>query len=280
MAITVAEHLGAEVVSADSMQVYRGLDVGTAKPTLIERRGIPHHLIDVADPEEDFSVARFAALGREVLARATTPLVIAGGSGLHFRALVDAMSFAPTEPELRAALEEEEHEALVQRLIRADPGAPTLVDLANPRRVVRALEILELTGETPSARASTAEAEDLRRYVPRAPFTAVGIDPGDLLNERVDQRLASMRRGGLFEEVARVWDRMGRNARTAVGYREVAAHLGGEVDAETAIAAAARATKRLARRQRTWFQRDPRIRWIPWRDDPEDLARRVLEALS
>jgi tRNA dimethylallyltransferase len=280
VAVTVAEQLGAEIVSVDSMQVYRGMDIGTAKPTMIERRGIPHHLIDVADPEDDFSVARFAALGRAIMESAQVPLLISGGSGLHFRALVDPMSFAPTDPGLRAALETEGDESLVTRLIEADPDAPTHVDLANRRRVVRALEIHQLTGETPSSRAATAEADDLRRYVAATPFTAVGVDPGELLDERVDHRLAMMRRGGFVEEVARLWDRMGRTARTAVGYREIASHVEGEVDADTAFVAASRSTKRLAKKQRTWFQRDPRIRWIPWLESPDDRATRVLEALS
>jgi tRNA dimethylallyltransferase len=146
--------------------------------------------------------------------------------------------------------------------------------------VVRALEIEALTGETPSSRARTAEADDLRRYVPVVDFTAIGLDPGDRLDERVDQRLGLMRAGGFVEEVRRLWGRMGRNARTAVGYREIAEYLGGEVSEETALVNAARATRRLARKQRTWFQRDPRIRWIPWLEGAEDRGTRVLEALS
>jgi tRNA dimethylallyltransferase len=280
LAIHVADRLGAEIVSVDSMQVYRGMDIGTAKPTLIERRGITHHLIDVADPEEDFTVARFARMGRQVMAAAGGPLVITGGSGLHFRALVDPMSFAPTDPGLRASLEAEAPESLVERLSAADPDVMTHVDLANHRRVVRALEVFELTGATPTSRAKTAEAKDLRRYVAEIPFVAVGVDPGGMMDERVDRRLAEMRQGGWVEEVRALWHRMGRTARTAVGYPEMAAHAEGRVDADTAFRDAARATKRLAKKQRTWFQRDPRIRWIPWLDDPEDRARRVMETLD
>ncbi|MCI0425834.1 MAG: tRNA (adenosine(37)-N6)-dimethylallyltransferase MiaA [Actinobacteria bacterium] len=276
----VAEMMGAEVVSVDSMQVYRGLDVGTAKPTVIERRGIPHHLIDVAEPSQDFTVADYARMGREIIEQADTPLVISGGSGLHFRSLVDPMSFAPTDDHLRANLESKELGSLGGELERADPEARRHVDLANKRRVVRALEIWHLTGETPTQRAASAEAEDLRRYVSRYPFSAVGLDPGGLLEARVDIRLAEMRSGGLPVEVSKMWPLMGRNARTAVGYGEIAKYLDGVVDLETAFANAARATKRLARKQRTWFQRDPRIRWIPWLESEEERLLRVMETLK
>jgi tRNA dimethylallyltransferase len=280
MAVEVAERLGGDVLSVDSMQVYRGMDVGTAKPDLLERRGVAHHMIDVSDPEDDYTVAEFARVGREILSEAEVPTVVSGGSGLHFRAIVDPMSFAPTDSALRKVLESEDLPALVARLTAVDPDVAAHVDLSNRRRVVRAVEIHELTGETPSARAASAEAEDLRRYVARVPFTAVGLDPGELLDERIERRLAQMREGGMVAEVARLWDRMGRNARTAVGYREVAAHVAGQVDERTAFGDAARSTRRLARKQRTWFRRDPRIRWIPWVDDPGERTRRLLEALG
>lgn len=277
--MTVAEELGGEVLSVDSMQVYRGMDIGTAKPTLIERRGITHHMIDIADPEEEFSVARFATLGRQIIDTAPVPVVICGGSGLHFRALVDPMSFAPTEPTLRSDLESLDPEVLVERLIGLDPEAGDHVDLANPRRVVRAMEIHALTGETPSLRARSAEAEELRRFVAQVEFMALGIDPGDELEARIDRRLGSMRAGGLVDEVRELWGRMGRTARSAVGYRQIGAFLESEIDLEAAFAAASQATKRLARKQRTWFQRDPRIRWIPWVADPVRLGERIMEAL-
>ena len=177
--IRLAEHYDGEIISVDSMQVYRGMDIGTAKPNMLERRGIPHHLIDVADPGEEFSVARFRRLGRTVLAETTAPVVVVtGGSGLHFRALVDPLSFAPTDPGLRSELEATEGEVLVEELLQVDPSARSIVDLANSRRVVRAVEIFRLTGETPSSRAGTAVAEDVRRYVPEIEFSAVGVDPG------------------------------------------------------------------------------------------------------
>ncbi len=263
------------------MQVYRGMDIGTAKPTMLDRRGIPHHLIDVAEPEDEFSVARFRHLGREILSGTEAPvMIITGGSGLHFRALVDPMSFAPTDPEMRAELEGRESAALVEELLAVDPGARSHIDLANPRRVLRALEIYELTGETPTIRAATALAEDVRRYVPEIGFEAVGIDPGSSLEGRIEARLARMRAGGVVEEVRSLASRLGRTARTAVGYREILGALAGEISVDDAFDRAASNTKRLARKQRTWFQRDPRIRWIPWIDDLDLRTSRIMETID
>lgn len=262
------------------MQVYRGMNIGTAKPTIIERRGVTHHLIDVVDPDQEFSVADYRRLGREVIDSSPDPLIIAGGSGLHFRALVDPMSFAPTDEELRQELENRPLDIVVAELSDLDPEAARYVDLANKRRVVRALEIARLTGETPSFRARSAEAEDLRRYVPDIEFSAVGIDPGSALDERIDQRLDEMRRGGLVEEVKGLRGRLGRTARSAVGYREILDHLAGESTLEEAFDAIAQNTRRLARKQRTWFQRDPRIRWIPWMEDEADRVERAMEILT
>jgi tRNA dimethylallyltransferase len=281
VAIRLAEELDAEIVSVDSMQVYRGMDIGTAKPTMLERRGIPHHLIDVVEPEDDFSAAEFRRLGRRVLSESRVPvLIITGGSGLHFRSLVDPMSFAPTDRELRAELEGREEGGLVEELLTVDPAARSYVDLANSRRVIRAVEIYQLTGETPSKRASTALAEDVRRYVPEVGFEAVGIDPDGALETRVDLRLARMREGGLIDEVRRLAPRLGRTARGAVGYREIISALDDEMPMDEAFARASTNTKKLARKQRTWFQRDPRIRWIPWIEDLDQRTRRVLETFG
>lgn len=276
-AIEIARRLGAEIISADSMQVYRGMNVGTAKPTVIERRGVVHHLIDVVEPEYEFSVADYRRLGRDVIESSTVPLIITGGSGLHFRALVDPMSFAPTEVGLRAELDDKTLDEVTAELTELDPEAWRHVDLANKRRVVRALEIARLTGETPSRRAQSAEAEDVRRYVPDIEFSAVGIDPGSALDERIDRRLDEMRRGGLLEEVVALQGRLGRTARSAVGYREILDHLAGELTLEEAFDAIAQNTRKLARKQRTWFQRDPRIRWIPWMEEVSDRVERAME---
>ena len=281
IAVRLAERFDAEVISIDSMQVYRGMDIGTAKPSALERRGIPHHLIDVAEPEDEFTVAEFRRLGHLALESvAGSTVIISGGSGLHFRALVDPMSFAPTDPDLRATLERLEAGKLVSSLLAVDPVAGSVVDLANQRRVIRAFEIYQLTGETPTVRAGMAAAEDVRRYVPEVAFEAVGVDPGEALESRIHARLAAMREGGLLEEVRRLGDRLGRTARNAVGYREIQSALRGEFTMDEAFSRAASNTRKLARRQRTWFQRDPRIRWIPWIEDPDERARRVEETFA
>ena len=262
------------------MQVYRGMDVGTAKPTIIERRGVTHHLIDVADPEGEFSVADYRRLGRAVIEASATPLIVTGGSGLHFRALVDPMSFAPTDQSLRAELEGRPLDDVVAELTSFDPEAGSHVDLANKRRVVRALEIALLTGETPSSRALSSEADDLKRYVPDIEFTAVGVDPGSATDHRIDRRLDDMRRGGLVEEVMGLAGRLGRTARSAVGYREILDHLDGKSSLNEAFAAIGQNTRKLAKKQRTWFQRDPRVRWIPWMDEEPERVERVMEVFA
>ncbi len=281
LAVRLAETLSADVLSVDSMQVYRGMDIGTAKPSVLERRGVPHHMIDVVDPEEDFSVAEFRALGRRALESSSAPaVIIAGGSGLHFRALVDPMTFAPTDPAVRRALESEDVRSIASRLLGIDPLAGAHVDLANPRRVIRAMEIYELSGETPSRRAATDEAEEVRRYRSEIAFRAVGVDSGAELEMRVERRVARMREGGLFEEVSRLKPRMGRTASRAVGYRELIEAIEGRSDLDAAFQMVTHNTKKLARKQRTWFQRDPRIRWIPWMGDIDDRVARALEAFQ
>lgn len=280
LAIEAARSLGAQVISVDSMQVYRGMDIGTAKPTVIERRGVVHHMIDVAEAEDEFSVAEFRRQGRAIIKTSRVPLIITGGSGLHFRALVDPMSFAPTDPGLREELESTDVTVLIEELAKADSRAGEHVDLGNTRRVVRAVEIFRLTGETPSQRAHSAEAEDLRRYKPDLDFTAVGIDPGSLLDERIDRRLSQMREGGLVSEVRGLEKRMGRTAASAVGYREILDHLNGEIALDRAFEAISRNTRKLAKKQRTWFQRDPRIHWIPWLVDADERVERILEYVN
>lgn len=256
------------------------MDIGTAKPSVIERRGVRHHMLDVVNPENNFSVAEFRHHGRKIMDAAEVPLVIAGGSGLHYRALVDPLSFAPTDASLRGELEDVDLDELVAELVAADPLAGTHVDLANPRRVLRAVEVVRLTGETPSFRSGTAEAEDIRNYKPEIEFTAVGVDPGDQLDERVDQRLMKMEEAGLVEEVKSLKSRLGRAAGSAVGYREILASTDGAMPLDQAFQAIARNTKKLAKKQRTWFQRDPRIRWIRWHSESDERINLTLEAMT
>ncbi len=279
----LASRLGAEILSLDSMQVYRGMDVGTAKPTPEDRARVPHHLIDLAEPEDEFTVAEFQAAGREVLdalAGDGVPALVAGGSGLHFRALVDPLDFPPTDPGVRAGLEALPAPEARRRLERADPDAAAHVDLANPRRVLRALEVLELTGLTPSRRAGRPEAAALREYRPAVPLEVLGIDPGDALADRAAARIEHMHELGLLDEVRELAPRLGRTARQAVNYKELLPVVAGEASLDDGKDAQLRATLALAKRQRTYFGRDPRITWLPWHDDPARRADAAWAALQ
>jgi tRNA dimethylallyltransferase len=258
----VARRSGALILSVDSMQVYRGMDIGTAKPTVDDRRAVPHAMIDLADPDEEYSVARFQREARRRMAGWAGPVVIVGGSGLHFRAVVDPLEFPPTDGVLRAELEAAPPAVLVAELERADPDAGQLVDLGNPRRVIRAVEILRLTGRTPSRRARSEEAESVRTYRSVVPLAVIGLDPGEEVAWRVRRRLSAMRRQGFLAEVESLADRLGRTACQAVGYRQLLDVVRGRTDLERGFASAERATMMLAKRQRTYFRRDPRIHWL------------------
>ena len=260
------------------MQVYRGMDIGTAKVSASLQRRVPHHLVDLVEPSQAFSVAQFQSVGRGVLddlERRGVKAIIAGGSGLHFRALVDPLDFPPTDDDLRAQLEAAQPEQLLAELLAADPGAAAHVDVANPRRVLRAVEIVRLTGVTPSLRAESPEADAVRAYRPVRPVHALGIDPGDRLPDRVEARLNAMLDAGLLDEVERLAPVLGHTARHAVGYKEFLEVVAGRRNVDEALALAVQATLALAKRQRTFFRRDPRIRWIPWHDD---AANRIAEA--
>ena len=279
----IARATGAEIVSVDSMQIYRGMDIGTAKPSTADRSAVRHHMIDVADPSEAYSVARFQEEGRRALDEARergSPVLVVGGSGLHFRSLVDPLVFAPSDHSVRSRLEGIPPAEAVSALLAIDPEAAGLVDLANRRRVARALEIHELTGETPTARAAAPEAVAVRTYQAQRAVAAVGIDPGSLLASRIAARFAGMMAGGLLDEVRGLAGRLGETARAAVGYRQMVRVVAGEWDEAYAVRRAVEATKALARRQRTFHRRDPRITWLQWDDDPAVLAERVSQALE
>ena len=278
----LAHRFAACIVSVDSMQVYRGMDIGTAKPPAQDRETVPHHLIDIADPEEAFSVAEFQVVGRAVLEGALGAgerVLIVGGSGLHFRALVDPLEFPPSDPAVRAEIEALPAEEAIARLLTGDPDAASRVDLANPRRVVRALEVLAVTGTTPTARAATPAAAAVRSYQGLWPVIGVGVDPGAALPERVRGRFSGMLEAGLLDEVESLAPRLGPTAAQAVGYREVLAVIRGECTLEQATRRAVDATTSLARRQRTFHRRDPRVRWLEW-DDEETLAARAASVLE
>lgn len=278
IALELARRSGAEIASLDSMQVYRGMDIGTAKPSPSEQAAVPHHLIDLAEPEEDFSAARFQAAGRAALDSAA-PMILAGGSGLHMRAIVDPLEFPPSDPQVRAAIDALDDDAARAELLAADPNAAEVLDLANPRRVQRAVEIVRLTGRTPSSRHADPSAAAVREYRPLIDFVAVGVDPGDGLEERAARRLEAMIDAGLLDEVAGLRHRLGRTAAQAVGYKELLPVVDGELSVDEGVAAAIRATVALAKRQRTFFRRDPRIRWIDWDDDPQVRLERAAAAL-
>ncbi|MBT8215419.1 MAG: tRNA (adenosine(37)-N6)-dimethylallyltransferase MiaA, partial [Acidimicrobiia bacterium] len=269
----------AEIVSVDSMQVYRGMDIGTAKPTPAERRRVVHHLIDVVDPGEDFSVADTQRIGRAAVAAAPGPAIIAGGTGLAMRAIVDPLEFPGSDAGVRAELEQADLAELQDRLVALDPDAADHVDLANPRRVIRALEIHAVGGRTPSERAATPAARAVRTYESLLEFRVVGLDPGAQLESRAVARFDAMLDAGLLEEVERVAPRLGRTAAQAVGYKELMGVVAGERSLPEARTDAITATMAVAANQRTYFRRDPRITWLEWHDDPAvrlERARREL----
>lgn len=271
----LAARFDGEIVSVDSMQVYRGMDIGTAKPTTAERESIPHHLVDIADPAEDFSVSEFQVAGRVALEDVATrgTAIIAGGTGLHFRALVDPLDFPPTDAAVRRDLEALDVGELRRRLLALDPTATEHVDVANPRRVIRAVEIHELTGETPTKRATSREGVAVRRYEPSVPFVGIGVDPGDVLRQRIVERFDAMLASGLLDEVAGLASRLGRVASQAVGYKELLPVVKGAAPLEEGRQAAIDATAALAKRQRTFFRRDPRITWL----DPGTSAQAAFD---
>jgi len=283
LAMAIAAGSGGEIVSVDSMQVYRGLDIGTAKPSRADRAAVRHHLIDIAEPEDSFTVAEHQRAGvvalDEIAERGSVPVVV-GGSGLHYRALVDPLEFPPADETVRAQIESMEPTDAVLALLEADPTAGASVDLANPRRVSRALEIYELTGDTPTARRAAPAAAAVGEYRPRVPLFSVGMDPREELAERITARFDRMLAEGLLEEVARLAPRLGVTAAQGVGYKELAPVVRGEMSLEDGRMSAIRATMALARRQRTFFRRDPRIRWIPWHDGPGHAVAAGLAAVA
>ncbi|MCC5035887.1 tRNA (adenosine(37)-N6)-dimethylallyltransferase MiaA [Streptomyces sp. WAC 00631] len=265
LGVGLALRLGGEVVNADSMQLYRGMDIGTAKLTPAERRGVPHHLLDVWDVTEAASVAEYQRLARaeidRLLAAGRAPVLV-GGSGLYVRGALDALEFPGTDPAVRARLEGELAEsgpgALHARLAAADPGAARAILPGNGRRIVRALEVIEITGRPFTASLPGPE--------PVYDTVQIGVDVGrPELDARIAARVDRMWEDGLVAEVRELEAaglREGRTASRALGYQQVLAHLAGECTEEQARDDTVRATKRFARRQDSWFRRDPRVHWL------------------
>lgn len=260
--MAVAARIGAEILSVDSMQVYRGMDIGTAKPSASDRVRVTHHMVDVADPADHFTVADFRAGARAAIAAATAETVlIVGGSGMHFRSVVDPMSFRPHDPTIRREIESAPLSSLIDELLAIDPHAGSRIDLANPRRVRRSVESWRVGGLRPSEWAATEEKSALHAYRAEIEFTGIGVDhPG--LAQRVSERLSLMRRDGFLGEVERLAPLMGPTARQAVGYRQLLEVVEGGFPVEEGFLAAERATMRVVKRQRTYFRRDPRLTWI------------------
>ncbi|AYG79935.1 tRNA dimethylallyltransferase [Streptomyces hundungensis] len=280
LGVFLAQQLGGEVVNADSMQLYRGMDIGTAKLTLGERGGVPHHLLDIWDVTEPANVATYQQLARaeidRLLAQGRTPVLV-GGSGLYVRGAIDVLEFPGTDPEVRARLEGELEEhgpgALHARLAAADPEAARAILPGNGRRIVRALEVIEITGRPFTANLPSHESV--------YDTVQIGVDVGrPELDERITVRVDRMWEAGLIDEVRALEERglrEGRTASRALGYQQILDAFAGECTEGEARAETVRATKRFARRQDSWFRRDPRVHWLSGAmEDRAELPRQAL----
>jgi tRNA dimethylallyltransferase len=290
LALAVAERAGGvEIVSLDSMQVYRGMDIGTAKPTRAERDRVRHHLVDVADPDEEWSAVRTQRLASaamaEIEARGNRALLV-GGTGLYVRAVVDGLRIPGGDADVRAAFLADTDTGVgltraYARLRSLDPQAAARIEPNNRRRIVRALEVIAVTGERFSS-----FGPGIDTYGP--PVVDVGLVglsmPREVLAPRIERRFAQMRAAGLVEEVAALAARpggMSLTAEQAIGYTELLAYVrGAEASLDAAFDAAIRRTRRFARRQRVWFERDPRIRWLATPANIDDLTPAILATWS
>jgi tRNA dimethylallyltransferase len=281
LSLDLAERLGGEIVNTDAMQVYRGMDIGTAKLPPAERRSIPHHLLDTVSVRDPATVAEFQGWAREVVddlrSRGRSPVLV-GGSALYTRAILDRFEFPGTDAGIRRELEEELERlgsgALHLRLQGLDPQAAARIIPGNGRRIVRALEVIALTG-----RPFSASLPKLEYHYDNAHQIGVRIDR-PTLDERIEQRVDRMFADGFIDEVDRLLSEGladGRTAGRAIGYREVTAYIRGELSRSEAIEQTKAATRRFARRQDSWYSKDPRIHWVDW-DDPDrvDIALAAL----
>ena len=282
LSLDLAQRLGGEIVNTDAMQVYRGMDIGTAKLPADQRRGIPHHLLDLLSVREPATVAEFQQWARESISelrgRGVVPVLV-GGSALYARAILDRFEFPGTDEGVRARLEAELAEfgaaALHARLAELDPEAASRLLPENGRRVVRALEVIELTGQPYSAALPTMEYAD-----PATVQIGLEIDR-PTLDARIEQRVAQMFADGLVAEVETLLAAglaEGRTASRAIGYREVSAYIAGELSLAEAQERTVIATRRFARRQDSWFRKDPRIVWLPF--DAPDLAEQAVAVVG
>ncbi|WP_214322130.1 tRNA (adenosine(37)-N6)-dimethylallyltransferase MiaA [Nonomuraea sediminis] len=275
LAVDIALRLGGECINSDSMQLYRGMDIGTAKLSKAEQRGVPHHLLDIWDVTVTASVAEYQRLVRPLIESLAVPVLV-GGSGLYVRAALDELEFPGTSAEIRTRLEAElaAGEPLYERLKALDPTAAAAILPSNGRRIVRALEVIELTGRPFSATMPSYDAV--------YPSVQIGLDvPRPELDARIELRVERMWQAGLVEEVRGLLGQglaEGRTAGRALGYAQVLRFLEGEWSEEQAMAETVRATRRFARRQESWFRRDPRVVWLPY--DAPDLLERSLALIG
>jgi tRNA dimethylallyltransferase len=283
VALGLAQRLGGEIVSVDSMQVYRGLDIGTAKPSPEERARVPHHLIDVAGVGEAFDAARFARLAGEAVAgiraRGRVP-ILCGGTGLYFRAFFEGLGQAPPgDAALRATLSSTPLPELLRELAERDPPTYSRIDRQNPRRVIRALEVIRLTGR-PFSEQRAEWDRGLQTGGRRCVLLGLERAAGDL-RRRIDGRVQEMFRRGLVAETEQLLQQgLGQNptAMQALGYRQAAEYLAGKRSLEETVELVKIRTRQLAKRQMTWFRRQMRLRWI--RLEGEPATERVVDLLS
>lgn len=267
IALDIAERIGAEIINADSMQLYRGMDIGTAKLKVAERRNISHHMLDVLDVTEDSTVAWYQERARSAIAEIHSRglhAIIVGGTGLYIKAILDDLNFPDTDPQVRANLEKlgEEFGAnyLFERLQELDPAAALAIDRANIRRIIRALEVIEITGKPFTA---NLPREDSSRFPDALQFGLV-MDR-EHLRERIDLRVDRMWQEGFVAEVDELITqgiRHGSTAQRALGYAQILAMRAGTLSEDDAKEETKRASRQYARRQETWFSRDQRIQWV------------------
>ena len=281
VALALAERLNGEIISVDSMQVYRGLDIGTAKPSPEERRRVPHHLIDVVEVNQPFDASQFARLARAALAdiqRRGRVAILCGGTGLYFKAFLEGLGEAPpANAAVRAALEATPLAELLRELEHCDPVTYAKIDRKNPRRVIRALEVTRLTGKPFSAQRAIWKTE--RGKGNAGLWFGLARSSSDL-RARIDRRVAEMFARGLAQETEQLWKRgleENHTAMQAIGYRQVVEHLRGQRPLDDTVALVKLRTRQLAKRQMTWFRRQLDLEWI--RLEPEADAGAVAQRL-
>lgn len=283
LAVALAKEIGAEVINADSMQLYKGMDIGTAKINIEEREGIPHHLLDILEVSQDSTVASYQEAARSKISEIhgrNSHAVIVGGTGLYIKAILDDLNFPDTDPQIRERLNNEAEEfgsaKLFERLEKLDPAAAIAIDRANTRRIIRALEVIEITGQPFTA---NLPREESTRYPEAIQFGLV-MDR-EKLSERIESRVDRMWNLGLVQEVDTLVSqglRNGVTAQRALGYAQILSMRDGKMTELEAKEDTKRATRQYARRQETWFSRDARITWIAPHQNRLEIVRKKLNS--